>query len=76
MEVDGFHIRVDITGQSNKVDTLSYLQYILIKKNTQGGTLDLKWREVRRIFLGFEIYNFGIFGVRKFWQVFFGVVWC
>ena len=35
---------------------------------------DLKWQECAQDFFGFEIYDFGIFRVKKFWQV-FSCVW-
>ena len=42
-------------------------------KHSQGATLDFKWQGWLKDFGGFEIFNFGIFLDRKFWQEFFSV---
>ena len=41
----------------------------------QGGTPDFKWQEWSKDFFGFEIFDFGIFMVKKFLASIFWVAW-
>ena len=41
----------------------------------QEGSLDFKWQGWLKDFVGFEIFDSGIFEERKIWQVFFLVAW-